>query len=96
MQISVRRQVGGEAGGDILLGLAYEPFPTPMTLEELAQTSTYQSVAENLDAVRLERSFDTVVTLPDDGKAGLYHIRIFGDVRGVQALLIDHVIHVAP
>jgi len=34
------------------------------------------------------------VTLDNAGRPGIYHIRIFADINGAQALLMDHAVWV--
>lgn len=65
---------------DPLINLAYEPFPEPLSLEQLAQTGSYQSVAEFFSAPRTEIAgdrFTARVLLDPNRRAGLYHIRVF-------------------
>lgn len=78
----------------ILLDLAWEPIPTPLSVEELNQTNTYTSAAQSIETTRIERAFSTEFLLDNAGRPGIYHIRIFGDLNGTQALLMDHSIWV--
>ncbi len=63
---------------DPLVNIAYQPFPAPLTLEQLNKTSTYQSAAEHMDVppVRAEADgrFVSEFTLPKDAPPGLYHV----------------------
>ncbi len=65
---------------DPLINLAYEPFPRPLSLEQLAQTSSYQSAVEffsaPLSTVEGAR-FSARLLLDPKRAAGLYHIRVF-------------------
>ena len=79
---------------NILLNLAYEPFPTPMTREELDATSTYASRAESLKTVAVSSEFNEHITINGVGEPGFYHIRIFGDLPTGQALLMERIITV--
>jgi hypothetical protein len=76
---------------NLILSLAFEPWPEPMSLTELARTSVYSSVAESVDARQVGRQFDEQLTL---GGPGLYHLRLFADLPGGQALVVDRVIQV--
>ena len=79
---------------NILLNLAYEPFPTPMSRDELDATSTYRSRAESIDTIAIPTEFDEVITISTSGESGFYHIRIFGDLPTGQALLMNRIITV--
>lgn len=91
-------QIAGEIQGigidNILLNLAFEPFPQPLTLEELAQTNTYQTSAESIDTFRIDAPFSEQITLNYEERLGIYHIRVFIDINGDQALVLDHSIWV--
>jgi hypothetical protein len=77
-----------ESAGEPLVNLAYEPFPTPMTVEEVEAVRTYTSPAEIFDALNADvgedDSFSAEVTLDNEGRAGLYHIRIWVNVEGIE------------
>lgn len=77
---------------NVLLNLAYEPFPTPLSLEQLAQTNVYASAAESIETWRGDLTFQRTVTLGET--PGLYHLRVFADIFGEQALILDHIIEV--
>ena len=81
---------------NVLLDLAYEPFPKPLTLEQLAQTSTYSSSAESVETIRIDPQFNEQKTLNVNDQSGIYHIRIFLDLNGEQSLVLDHSIWVQP
>ena len=93
--------LAGRLGADAtspLLNLAYEPLPEPMTVAELNATGTYTSPAEIYDSASLtvddEGRFKQSVVLSYDGRAGLYHIRIWVDTALGQVLAADVVIEV--
>lgn len=88
---------GAFSGGDLsypLLSVAYEPFPAPLSIEALNQTGSYGSAAASLDTYSLDLTFNETITLAEDGQPGFYHIRLFVDVSGQQALVVDHVVSV--
>jgi hypothetical protein len=91
--ITVRGQFVGNNLSGFLLQLAYEPFPQPMSLEELAQTNTYSSAAVDVETRRIDQSFAEIVPLPP-GQPGFYHIRLFADINSQQALVLNHVLEV--
>lgn len=92
--IIVRGHLTGDNLSNLLLNLAYEPLPTPLSQETLNCTSTYRSAAESVTTRQISLAFDENITLDNNAQAGLYHIRLFVDVAGEQALVIDHVITV--
>ncbi len=74
---------------DPLINLAYEPVPEPLSATELAQTSTYQSVAQFFSAPRTTVDgdrFRTQAILDDNGETGLYHVWVFVTVDGQEVL----------
>ncbi len=80
-----------------LVNLAYEPFPETMSLEELATTSTYVSPAEICSVPPISVAQDTFhaeVMLDCEGRAGLYHVRIWVKVAGRDVPATDVVIEV--
>lgn len=90
-------QLDGSAAGsldNLLLDLAWEPLPQPLSVEALNQTQTYTSAAQSYDTTQLERAFSRAVVLDNAGRPGIYHIRIFGDLNGEQALVVDHAVWV--
>lgn len=91
--ISISGQFAGAELSNPLLQLAYEPFPQPLTLDELAQTGTYSSTAVAVETRRIELTFAEEILL-NQAQLGLYHVRLFVDIRGQQALVLDHVIPV--
>lgn len=90
--LSLRGHVDGEDLSRLLFSLAYEPFPAPLSLQELAQRSTYTSPAESVEVQAIDLVFHELVTLGD--QPGLYHIRLFVDIARQQALVMDHVVWV--
>ena len=95
-QLRVRGVIDSSVVTDVLLNLAYEAFPRPLTLEDLARTSTYTSAAEPLEGWLLDSAFDQRILLATGAGGGIYHVRIFADVDGEQALLLDHGVWVQP
>jgi len=84
-------------GGELsrpLLSLAYEPFPAPLSIEALNQTGSYRSAAATLETISIDLNFDESITLGESGQPGFYHIRLFVDVSGQQALVVNHVVTV--
>lgn len=95
-ELSLQGQVNGPDIDNILLSLAYEAYPEPLWPVDLAQKGAYLSAAESVEVWRLESEFNMTVSIPAVGESGMFHLRIFGDVRGRQALLMDHVVVVRP
>lgn len=94
--IGIQGIVQGDNIDNILLDIVWEPFPEPMSQAQLARTSTYRSAAENTDATRrIDSVFSETVTLDYNGRPGVYHVRIFADIDGQQALILDHSIWVS-
>lgn len=63
-----------------LVNLAYEPFPSAMSVDDLAATNTYASPAEICDipTVAVDQDvFSAEVTLDCEGQVGLYHVRVW-------------------
>jgi uncharacterized protein YkwD len=63
---------------DPLVNMAYQPFPQPLTLEQLNNTSTYKSAANHLAVppvkVDADGRFVAEYMLPKDAAPGLYHV----------------------
>jgi len=93
-EIVVSGSIASNTISNILLDLAYEPFPPSMIREELDATSTYSSRAESVNTIAMLAEFSEAVVIPPDGDIGFYHIRIFGDLPTGQALLMDHIVAV--
>ena len=80
--------------GNVLLDVAWEPLPRPLSVSELNATNTYTAAAQSFDTRAVGPTFREEVTLDNAGRPGIYHIRIFGDMGGEQALLLSHAIWV--
>lgn len=88
-------QITGEllpGASNPLINLAYEPFPQPLTVDDLENKMprTYQSLAEFFEAINPavnDRRFMARVTLDYNSQPGLYHVRIWvkASKRDVQA-----------
>lgn len=91
-EIVVNGRLSPDTISNILLDIAYEPFPSPMSREVLNQTSTYTSRAESLNTIVIPAEFNEIISLDASGDPGFYHVRIFGDFDTGQALLMDRVI----
>jgi uncharacterized protein YkwD len=80
-----------------LLNVAYEPFPTPMSISELGRTESYRSAAVNIKAARpmtdATGQFSATLTAGDKGN-GLYHVRVWVKVGGRDVLAADIVLSV--
>ncbi|MDX1662556.1 MAG: CAP domain-containing protein [Candidatus Promineifilaceae bacterium] len=79
---------------NLLLSLAHEPFPEPMTRESVGAEGTYVSRAEPLQTWRIEPTFERQITVNPELAPGLLHVRIFGDLAEGQALLMDRIIEI--
>ncbi len=77
-----------------LLNLAYESFPSPLSIEAFNQTGSYSSAAATLETTSIDLNFDESITLGESDQPGFYHIRLFVDVSGQQALVVNHVVTV--
>jgi uncharacterized protein YkwD len=83
-----------------LVNIAYEPFPSPMTLEELNQTGTYTPRAEHLTVpqtvVGQDGRFYAEYVLDKAAPPGLYHVLLWVDnpVSGEKIPAVDAVIEV--
>ena len=95
-EIALQGAIAAAGIENVLLSLAYEPNPEPMWPADLNQRGAYLSAAQSIEVTRLEREFDRVVVLPQEGANGVYHLRIFADIGGVQALIMNHVVVVPP
>lgn len=74
---------------DPLVNLAYEPLPQPLSAAELAETSSYQSVAQFFSAPRTTVDgdlFRAQAIIDHNDETGLYHIWVFVTVAGQQVL----------
>ena len=76
---------------NFILSLADEPWPNPMTPDELNSTYSYRSAAESHDAWLVDRAFDETITF---GGPGLYHVRLYVDLPTGQAMVVDRLVDV--
>jgi uncharacterized protein YkwD len=78
-----------------VINLAYEPLPTPRSLEDL-EPETYSSSAEIYSTPPLNVAEDGQLTasftLNNDDQPGLYHIRIWVETKFGQVQAVDLVI----
>ncbi len=84
-----------DGASDPLVNLAYEPFPQPLSLEQLAETGSYQRAAQFFSAPRMTvegSRFSTRAILDYDGQPGLFHIWVFVTVQGEQVLAASPII----
>ena len=80
---------------DALINLAFEPFPQPMSLDQLNATSSYQSAAQFFSAPRTTVDgdrFRTRAILDFDGQPGLYHVLVFVTVQGERVLAASSIV----
>lgn len=92
--VTLQGQIASGAVDNILINLAYEPFPQPLEAEQLAATSVYRSIAESVETWRSPQLLEQTIVLDYEQQPGLYHIRVFADVENEQALLFDHILFV--
>jgi len=78
--------------------LTYEPFPEPMSLEQLKKTRTYASTAqkiEDLDMSISEENFVIEVILGASAMQGIYHVEVFSNLPSAgQIQIIDQIFEV--
>lgn len=86
--------IANKNASNVLLDVAWEPLPPPLSVGELNATDTYSSAAQSYDTRTVGTSFVEEIVLDNAGRPGIYHIRIFADVNGAQALLVDHAVWV--
>lgn len=64
-----------------VLNLAYELFPQPLSLTELATLGTFESPAEIYEVVTIapdaDGNFSVSIRLNNQGRPGLYHLRLW-------------------
>lgn len=68
-----------------LLNLAYEPLPTPMSVEELNKAGTYTSRAKVFEALKPQvegARFRATIRFTESDRPGLYHIRVWVEQGG--------------
>ncbi len=87
----------GAGASDPLLNIAYEPQPTPLSLDALTD-GTYTSPAENYDIPDItttdEGQFTATFILNNQNQPGLYHIRLWVETKFGQVPVMDTVIQV--
>lgn len=76
-----------------LINVAWEPFPAPLTVAQLASKAhsfSPTNIVSQAIAPKVNGSqFTGKVNLDSAGRAGIYHIRIFATVGGRQVLVAD-------
>lgn len=79
-----------------LINVAWEPFPAPLTVAQLASKAhpfSPTNIVSQAIAPKVNGSqFTGKVNLDSAGRAGIYHIRIFITVGGRQVLAADAVV----
>lgn len=93
-QLTLDGRIADAAVDNILLDLAWEPLPQPLSVAELNRTQTYNSAAQSYQTELIEATFNREVVLDLEGRPGIYHIRLFADLGSRQALLLDQSIWV--
>ena len=93
-RLGVDAVIANQNVSNVLLDVAWEALPPPLSVGELNATNTYSSAAESFDTRAVGPTFLEEVTLDNAGRPGIYHIRIFADINGAQALLMDHAVWV--
>lgn len=78
------------------VNLAYEPFPEPLSLDQLNATQSFASPAEFLEVVpvRSDPSGEFAAEITPSGAPGLYHLRLWVDGEEAQVPSADFVIEV--
>lgn len=79
-----------------LINLAFEPLPSPMSIPELNDTSTYTSPAEFVDQIPAtldwNGDYKLRMFLPGSAQSGYYHLRIWVTLNGENIPASDLVI----
>jgi hypothetical protein len=84
----------------VVVSVAYEPFPKPLSVAQLNATSTYALPGgEQAGEIgqRVQITGDQVqasVVVGSEGKAGLYQVRLWVTVSGQQALAVNRIVEV--
>ncbi len=84
-----------DGASDVLINLAYEPFPQPMSLDQLNATSSYQPAARFFSAPRTTVEgdrFRSRAILDFEGQPGLYHVWIFINVEGERVMAASSIV----
>jgi hypothetical protein len=98
LPVGAEVQISGrllDGASDPLINLAYEPFPQPLSLEQLAETGSYQPAAQFFSAPRTTVDgdrFSTRAILDYSGQPGLYHVLVFVTVQGEQVLAASPIV----
>lgn len=73
--------------------LLFEPYPSPLTVEQLNQTATYESPAVFLDATQPEIDpegrFSIEIPIWPEAKPGLYHVVIWVEIEAQNVPAAD-------
>lgn len=77
---------------ELVLSLSFEPYPVPMSVDQLNRTGLYTSPAIQIWGTQLQTHFEEPVYLPNDLSPGVYHCRIFSIGATAQVLLVDRAI----
>lgn len=93
-RLAVDGFIASQNVSNVLLDVAWEPLPQPLSVGELNGTNSYTSAAQSIDTRLMEPIFIEEVALDNAGRPGIYHIRIFADLNGEQALIMDHAVWV--
>jgi uncharacterized protein YkwD len=80
---------------NLLVNVAYEPFPEPLAIEELNRRSTYTSPAVfvNEPSISLDGSdFIVELSLPPGGLPGLYHLQMWADTTDFAQVPVAEIV----
>ncbi len=98
LPVGAEVEIGGrllDGASDPLINLACEPFPQPMSLEQLNETSSYQSAAQFFRVPRTTVDgdrFRSRAILDFDGQPGLYHVWVFVTVQGERVMAASPIV----
>jgi hypothetical protein len=87
---------------DPLVNLAYEPFPAPMSLEQLNKTGTYTPAAKHQSVPQIRTDADgrfvSEFSLDNNAASGLYHVLVWVDSpqSAERVMAVDAIIEVNP
>lgn len=85
-------------GTNPMLNLAYESFPSPLTVTDLKSMGAYESPAQIYEVIKLipddKGRFEQTVVLNNNGQPGLYHLRIGVDTHVGSVIAADVVAEV--